>query len=180
MQRPTFTHLVATTAVAVAATGVLLARTERASALTPASSAAHAAGHVAVVSDKAKCSPSKGRDYPQIMSPCNGATITLGKNFTFKIRDLNPQASQYKPFIYMSLKVKYSHGVLLGDGNGIDEQLKPVPHRKGYFELNTAKLPRYDFSGYWEVTPGTYTVQVDQITDEGTKVSVNEKLHLVR
>ncbi len=115
------------------------------------------------------CAPSKGKAYPRVISPCNGASVAPGKAVTFMVEDLNVNHRKYRPFLNLT-KTKPQHGILPNDknGRGVFAGLKPVKDHPGRFKV-TPQV--YTFPGYWLVTKGTYYVQAQQV--DGTKVHSN-------
>ncbi len=115
------------------------------------------------------CSPSKGKAYPRVTSPCNGASVSPGKAVTFRVEDLNVNATKYPPFLNLT-KTRPRHGILPDNqnGKGVFDPLKPVKGHPGRFKV-TPTL--FTFPGYWLVTKGTYYVQVQQV--DGTKIQSN-------
>ncbi len=112
------------------------------------------------------CAPSKGRAYPRVLSPCNGASVAPGKPVTFTVEDLNVNHKKYPPFLNLTT-ARPRHGILPNDknGKGLFDSLKRVKGHPGRFKV-TPKV--YTFPGYWLVTKGTYYVQVQQV--DGTKI----------
>jgi hypothetical protein len=106
------------------------------------------------------CSTNKGKLYPRVIRPCDGAKVPLGRRVTFYVHDENPLASNDHPFLDL-VSAKPSNGILPRDhsGNGLFAELLPVKGRPGVFSVTP---PAYTFTGYWLVTPGTYHVQVQQ------------------
>jgi hypothetical protein len=107
------------------------------------------------------CSPSKGKAYPRVLSPCNGASVSPGKAVTFTVEDLNVNAKQFPPFLNLNT-TKPRHGILADNknGKGVFDSLKPIKGHPGRFKV-TPKL--FNFPGYWLLTKGTYYVQVQQV-----------------
>jgi hypothetical protein len=107
------------------------------------------------------CSPSKGSLFPRLLAPCNHTAVPTGRVFTFKVRDMNPNAHRFAPYINLSRKPP-KRGVLKDDtsGDGLFAQMKAVRGHRGLFQYRP-KL--FHFPGYWLVTPGRYFVQIQQI-----------------
>lgn len=99
--------------------------------------------------------------YPTVTAPCPRARIAPGAHVTFVVRDLNPSAGRYKPFLILT-KHAPRHGIVPSDtsGNGLYDQLKPVRGHHGRFQ---DRPTQHSFPGYWNVTPGKYYVQIHQI-----------------
>jgi hypothetical protein len=140
-------------AVALAATG---------NAAT-GSDPAHAAKH-----RRSPCTkPGANLDVPQLTFPCASDRLRAGHNFTWHVRDTDPDAG--RPFRHPWINVtraKAKHGVLPpdSDGHGIFAPMKTVKGRSASF---TYRAPGYRFDGYWLVTKGTWYVQVQQPQSAG-------------
>jgi hypothetical protein len=136
-------------------------RSIRWASLTLVAAAALVAGPAAARSHHRPCSPSKGRLFPRVIAPCNHTVVPAGKVFTFKVRDLNPKAHRYHPFLYLSSKPP-RHGRLSWKvkAAGLYDQTRPLHGHKGTF---TDRPKLFTFPGYWLVTPGRYYVQASQV-----------------
>ncbi len=110
------------------------------------------------------CSLRAGSLTPTLSFPCNRATVHVGHNLTFKVRDRNSKAHRYPPFIELTSKRPGRHGRLPADpgAGGIYGQLRAV---KGDPTLFTYRPTTYSFPGWWLITPGTYYVQIQQVDD---------------
>jgi hypothetical protein len=113
------------------------------------------------VAHRAQCSPSAGTLAPRLLHPCDHAVVSVGKVFTFVVRDRNPLAHKYPPFLNLTNRPP-RHGVLKNANGkvGIFIELHPV---RGHADLFAARPPHYTFPGYWLVTRGTYYMQVQQV-----------------
>jgi hypothetical protein len=101
---------------------------------------------------------------PTLKFPCNRAKIAKGHNVTFTVVDANSKAHKYRPFIELSKKGPNKKGRLpqVPPTGGVFDQLKPV---KGHSTLFSDRPDQHIFPGWWDITPGTYYIQIRQIDD---------------
>lgn len=131
--------------------------------LTVMLAALSALGGVAVA--KRRCSlRARPTLVPTLKFPCNRATVKAGHNITFTVVDRNSKAHKYHPFIELSKKGPNKHGRLPGvpPAGGFFDKLKPV---KGHRTLFYDRPQQYSFPGWWNITPGTYYIQIQQVDD---------------
>lgn len=157
--------LLALTAIALAlGAGIALASAARHAdgSATASHRRAHRRHHRRTHHRRRVCSPSRGRLYPRLLSPCNGATVREHATVVFRVRDLNPLHRRYPPFLNLALSRRLRHGVLPNDttGNGLYTQLRPV---KGHPAVFFYRAPQEIYPSYWLNHPGTYYVQVQQV-----------------
>jgi hypothetical protein len=108
-----------------------------------------------------KCYIATKNRYPTLISPCNKARIASGTKVTFEVRDLNSSAHKFNPTLDLS-KHAPKHGRLRDDtsADGLFRGLNPV---RGHRALFAVTPTQYTYLGYWEVTPGKYYIQIQQI-----------------
>lgn len=115
----------------------------------------------AAASSRSSCYIHTKKRYPTLISPCNRARIAAGSKVTFKVRDLNPSAYKFKPTLNLSRHAP-RHGRLRDDTSafGLFAGVHSVKGHHGLFSLTPV---RFTYHGYWEVTPGRYYIQIQQI-----------------
>jgi hypothetical protein len=101
---------------------------------------------------------------PTLKFPCNRARVATGHNITFTVVDRNSKAHRYRPFIELSKKGPNKHGRLpnVPPTGGFYDELKPVKHHSTLF---TDRPDQNSFPGWWDITPGTYYIQIQQVDD---------------
>jgi hypothetical protein len=106
--------------------------------------------------------PAKNRLAPYLLSPCDGATVKSHSAITFTVFDRDPAARRYAPYLSVSTTRKVVDGRLepTTNGEGIFHQLAPDTGRAHTWTYTAAAQP---YSSWWDNTPGTYYVQVEQI-----------------
>jgi hypothetical protein len=99
---------------------------------------------------------------PTLKFPCNRATITKGHNVTFTVVDANSKAHRYRPFFELSKQGPNKKGRLPENPavGGVFDEMKPV---KGHPTLFSDRPDQHIFPGWWDITPGTYYIQIRQI-----------------
>lgn len=104
--------------------------------------------------------------YPTLISPCNRARIDSGSKVTFKVRDLNSSAYRFTPTLDLS-KHAPRHGRLRDDTSafGLFAGLHSVRGHRGLFSVTPL---RFTYPGYWDITPGKYYIQIQQIESSCT------------
>jgi len=128
------------------------------------------------------CSPGAGRFAPRLLTPCRGATVRAGSAVTFLVRDANPNARRFHPYLIVALSRHTQNGELTdtGGGRGLFVKLAAVRGHPGLFRHSTRGDVLVPFPGYWLDTPRTYRVQVAQIDSSaapyGDRYSPIEKL----
>jgi hypothetical protein len=109
-----------------------------------------------------RCSRSAGPRVPTVTNPCNGGTVHVGKNPTFRAHDGNSKAHRFHPFIEITKKKPNKAGVLPTNpgADGVFDEMHSV---RGHSAQFTDRPHPFNFPGYWLVTPGKYYVQVQQV-----------------
>ncbi len=111
-----------------------------------------------------RCSLRAGSLTPTLSFPCNRATVHPGQNITFRVRDKNSKAHQYRPFIELTNRRPGRHGRLprVPGADGFFGQMRAV---KGHPTVFTFRAAVYSYPGWWLITPGKYYVQIQQVDD---------------
>jgi hypothetical protein len=109
-----------------------------------------------------KCSLTASKLAAHLTFPCDGATVPAGHKITFKVFDGNSKARLYRPFIELTKRAPNRKGHLPRDplAGGFFDQMAPVKGRADQFVFTPHQ---YTFPGWWDVTPGKYYIQVQQV-----------------
>ena len=116
----------------------------------------------AVAGAKRRCYINTRPRYPTVTSPCPRAHVVSGAHVTFTVRDLNPSAHTYMPFLILGQAGAQARGRARSTPRATASMTSSS--RSGAAMDSSRTRPReHRFAGYWNVTPGRYYLQIHQL-----------------